>query len=98
MSYDIVLGDLARKSLYRLPPKLADGLHSALERLAENPVERSHRSDFPYPFGQVHRFGLRHAGEVYLFAAHFYYGEDERTLRIFDLRFSREQLGGSSAR
>ena len=90
MSYEIVLGDLARESIFSLPPELADELGAALERLGENPVERSQPSDFPYPFGQVYRFGLQHAGAVYLFAAHFYYGEDERTLRVFDLRFSRE--------
>jgi hypothetical protein len=90
MSYDIVLGDFARQSIYRLPPELADELEAALQHLAENPVERSQRSDFPYSFGQVYRFGLRRAGEVYLLAAHFCYGEDERTLYVFDLRFSRE--------
>jgi hypothetical protein len=90
MSYEILLGDLAGKSIFQLPPELADDLESALNRLAENPVERSQRSDFPYPFAQVYYFGLRHAGATYLFAAHFYYGEDERTLRVFDLRFTRE--------
>lgn len=90
MNYDIVLGDLARQSIYRLPPALVGELQTALERLGQSPVERSQRSDLPYPFGQVYRFQVRHGDEVYRFAAHFYYGEDERTLRIFDLRFLRE--------
>jgi hypothetical protein len=87
MSYAIVFGPRAAERLEhsRYEPFL-DCIESNLARLAEDPTAVSKRSDFPFPRpGQQFDFECADGERRVVFAARFYFADNETELRMFDL-------------
>jgi len=88
MAYEIILGDKAldRVEKAQLPIQVIDFLERELMRLAQSPTTLSHATSFPFPpLGQ--RFGTHCDldGKRYYFGIFFLYGQDERSLQVFDV-------------
>ena len=94
MHYEIVYGDRALDPLAELGmPQVLDCVEAAMNRLANDPVHLSRRSDAPFatPDGRLLRTQVfdfhcdAGKGRRVHFRAHFYYGEDERMIRVIAL-------------
>ena len=86
MSYVVEKAEGAFSRLVGLPPEVLQKIDAALSELAASPLELGKKASFPYPpRGQMYPFHCDHAGVRYYFVAFYYFGDDERTLRVYDV-------------
>ncbi len=94
MPYEVVYGQGALDALFNLKmPQVLDCVEEAMNRLADDPVQHSRRGPAVYqlPNGRIIRpqqfdFDCEGApGQRVHFRAHFFYGDDEHTLRVISL-------------
>jgi hypothetical protein len=88
MPYDILFSDhaLDRVAAAHPPDQVIDGLERHLQWLADDPINRGRKSIFPYPpKGQICPFHLHFAGFRYNFVVFFYYGQNEQSIKVFDV-------------
>lgn len=84
MSYRVVFGPKAEEAYNDLPLSLLDEFDRQMDRLADDPTAVAVSGAFPFPANRmVFHFDISdHNGEVWDFAVHFRYGEDEQTLHV----------------
>ncbi|MEN6451257.1 MAG: hypothetical protein ABFC96_12260 [Thermoguttaceae bacterium] len=98
MKYEIVYGDHALDRLFAVAseldaPELVDAVEEAMDRLADDPLHHGKRGRTIYqlPGGRVVRaqeFDFHcnaGPGRGVHFRAHFYFGDDELSLRVINL-------------
>ena len=88
MAYEIVFGDgaLVRVVNAKLPVQAVDFLQRAFQQLAHSPTILSQATCFPFPpLGQRYGVHCNVNGKRYSFGVFFFYGADEKSLRVFDV-------------
>jgi hypothetical protein len=86
MSYAVITTEGALSRLVGLPREVLDRLSDALGKLGDSPQTLGRKAVFPYPpKGQIYPFHCDHAGVRYYFVAFYYFGQDEKTLLVYDV-------------
>jgi hypothetical protein len=95
MAYEIVFGSRAldRVEKASLPIQVGEFLERELERLAQAPASLSHATSFPFPpLGQRYGVHCDLDGMRYYFGIFFLYGQDERSIHVFDITVVVEEI------
>ncbi len=86
MNHVVVTTERAFARLAGLPQELLDEVEAALRRLGDDPQGLARKAPCPYPpKGQIYPFHCDYQGTRYHFVTFFYFGEDKRTLVVYDV-------------
>lgn len=88
MSYEIVLGHRSLDRIRDVNLAVLDCLEDGLSQLAFNPVELGRRATLPHPTAMCYDITCTIPEGTYYFRAFFYYQQNERDLRVFDITFT----------
>lgn len=85
MSYAVVISHEASDALAQLAeyaPQLAEQFSLRVDFLAQDPMGRSTRADYPGPGGLQHLWYRHHDGKLFALAIYFHYIQGEEAIRI----------------
>jgi hypothetical protein len=87
MPYEVILSPRAAADFISLPGPLQDFLEYSIDHLAENPVQLSRPSAFPYP-PNAQLFQVERAdadGERHFFTILFRYSQNETAIEVIGI-------------